>query len=289
MLAQAAFDGIAYSGLYAMLGLAFFITFRVLHRFDLSFGTVVMASVYIAAMVCSHLDVPHATLLVALPLSIAVGVAVSVVSFRLVRGDPRFSMASTLGVWMVIEELVVQGPGFGRGQAVGNVLADSALVMGEYTVRADHVGVLVVAFTVAAGLYLSLHKTKLGLAIRVAAHDPDVAALMGMSRSRVELAATAIAAVVGCVAGYVFAASQQSIDVHFGMWATVKGLVILIVSRLQGIGSVLLAALALGAGERVATELLGVASRDLIGFGILALVLAATPRGLADGTNGAAR
>lgn len=277
---QAVLDGLVYSGLYAMLGIAFFLTFGVMRRLDLSFGTVVMASVYLAAMASSRLEHPYLTLPIALAIAVATGLVVSAVAFRWVRGDPRFSMAATLGVWMAVEEVVVQSPGRGQGQAVDGPLQGTMLELGSLALRGDHLMVIVAAGIVALVLSWMLRKTKLGLAIRATAHDPDIAALMGASPDWTAAAATALAASVGCLAGYLFAASQQSMDVHFGMWATVKGLVILVASRSNGLKGVWWAALALGVFERVATELAGAPWRELIGLLILLAVLGAMPRAL---------
>lgn len=281
MLLQAALDGLVFSGLYAMLGIAFYLTFGVMRRIDMSFGTVLMASVYLAAMAASSNGVPAATLLLALPLAVALGLMVSLVAFRLVGGDPRFSMASTLGIWMALEEIVIQSPGRGQGQPVPGIFEDSMLEFGSLFVRVDHGLVLSVALIVCCALSLLLRKTRLGLAIRATVHDAEIAALMGASPSAVVLAATVLAASVGCIAGYLFAASQQYMDVHFGMWATVKGLVILVAGRMQSVWSVVGAALLLGIAERVATELVGANWRELVGLLILMVLLGLMPRSLA--------
>ena len=89
--------------------------------------------------------------------------------------------------------------------------------------------------------------------------------------------ATALASSVGGVAGWAFAMSQSGIDLHFGMWATVKGLVILVLGGTQRISFIVVAALALGVAERIGAEIIGTGYRDLLGYGLILALLAIEP------------
>ena len=273
-----AVEGLAYGGLYALLGLGFFLTYGVLRRIDLAYGTVVMTSVYLGAMIAGGLGlswpaVLALTLLVGIPLSLLV----AYIAFVLVRHDARFSMAATLGIWMALEELILQSPGRGRGQAVFNPLQDMSLWLGDLQLRVDHLLIFGLGLAIAALLVRFLATSRNGLAIRVAAYDADVAALLGISHARMIVLATVIASAVGCIAGWSFAVAQSAIDLHFGMWATVKGLVILVLGGTQSIAFILAAALGLGIAERVGSELIGSGYRDLVGYGLILLLLAAEP------------
>jgi branched-subunit amino acid ABC-type transport system permease component len=65
-------------------------------------------------------------------------------------------------------------------------------------------------------------------------------------------------------------------DVHFGMWVTLKGLVILFAGGAMTIRRTFAAAVLLGVGERVLTELSGPALRELVGMSLLCVVIAFT-------------
>jgi branched-chain amino acid transport system permease protein len=273
-----AVEGLAYGGLYALLGLGFFLTYGVLRRIDLAYGTVVMTSVYLGAMIAGRLGLPWAgvltlTLMVGIPLSLLV----AYLAFVLVRQDARFSMAATLGIWMALEELMLQSPGRGRGQAIVNPLQDLSWWLWGLQIRIDHLVVLGLGLAIAWLLKWFLTWSRSGLAIRVAAYDASVAALLGISHARVMVLATVIASAVGCIAGWSFATAQSGIDLHFGMWATVKGLVILVLGGTQSIALIVAAAIGLGVAERVGSELIGSGYRDLVGYGLILALLAAEP------------
>ncbi|MDP3076421.1 branched-chain amino acid ABC transporter permease [Bradyrhizobium sp.] len=273
-----AVEGLAYGGLYALLGLGFFLTYGVLRRIDLAYGTVVMTSVYLGAMMVGGLGLPWVgvlalTLVVGIPLSLLV----AYLAFVLVRQDARFSMAATLGIWMVLEELMLQSPGRGRGQAIVNPLQDLSWWPWGLQIRIDHMVILGLALAVAGLLTRFLTRSRTGLAIRVSAYDASVAALLGISHARMMVLATVIASAVGCVAGWSFAMAQSGIDLHFGMWATVKGLVILVLGGTQSIALIVTAAIGLGVAERVGSELIGSGYRDLVGYGLILALLAVEP------------
>jgi branched-subunit amino acid ABC-type transport system permease component len=275
---QTAVEGLAYGGLYALLGLGFFLTYGVLRRIDLAYGTVVMTSVYLGAMIAGGLGLPWHVIL---PLTFVVGIPLSLLiaflAFVLVWQDARFSMAATLGIWMALEELILQSPGRGRGQAVANPLQDMSLWIGALQIRIDHVLILALGLAIAWLLARFLATSRTGLAIRVSAYDANVAALLGISHARMMLLATVIASAVGGIAGWSFAMAQSGIDLHFGMWATVKGLVILVLGGTQSIAFIVTAALGLGVAERVGSEVIGSGYRDLVGYGLILMLLAAEP------------
>lgn len=275
MLLTAA-EGLAYGGLYALLGLGFYLTYGVLRRIDLAYGTVVMTSVYLAAMIAGGLRLPWpAVLALTLVVGIPLALLVAWLAFVLVRHDGRFSMAATLGIWMALEELLLQSPGRGRGQAIANPLQDLSWEIVGLPLRVDHLMILALGIAIAWLLTGFLARSRSGLAIRVAAHDPDLAALLGISHARMMMLAVVISAAVGCIAGWSFAAAQSGIDLHFGMWSTVKGLVILVLGGTQSIALIVSAAIGLGVAERVGSELIGSGYRDLVGYGLILALLAA--------------
>lgn len=275
---QTAMEGLAYGGLYALLGLGFFMTYGVLRRIDLAYGTVIMTSVYLGAMIAGGLGLSWpAVLSLSLFVGIPLSLLVAYIAFVLVRHDARFSMAATLGIWMALEELILQSPGRGRGQSVTNPLQDQSLWAWGLQMRMDHVLILALSLVTAFLIARFLAISRTGRAIRVSAYDPTVAALLGISHRRMLVLATIIASVVGCIAGWSFAMAQSAIDLHFGMWATVKGLVILVLGGTQSIVFIVTAALGLGVAERVGSEVIGTGYRDLVGYGLILLLLTSEP------------
>ena len=180
-----------------------------------------------------------------------------------------------LGIWMAIEELLLQSPARGRGQPIDNPASQTLLSVAGLDLRLDHLVLFALGLSCAWGLRRLLNRSRIGLAIRVSAFDASTAALLGMSHRRTMLAATALAAVIGSCAGWAFGATQDGMDLHFGMWATLKGLVILALAGSGSIAAVVVAGLALGVGERLATEMADYGYRDLFVFALMFAMLSA--------------
>ncbi len=278
---QAAIEGLVAGGIYALLGLSFHLMFGVLKRINLAYGTTLMASVYLAALAVNIHGVPWpATLPLALAAGIAITLAVERLAFAWVRGDGRFSMVATLGIWMVIEEFLLRTPGRGRGQSIVNPFDLAMVSLGPMELRLDHLVAFAFSLALCAGIYALLHHSSQGLKIRVVVEDRVLAGLLGIDARHVVRWTFVLAAIVGVFAAYVFATAQQAIDLHFGMWATLKGLVILVLGGVGSFRGVVAAALGLGVLERVGSELAGPGYRDLIGYGLMLCLLALFPHGL---------
>ena len=69
----------------------------------------------------------------------------------------------------------------------------------------------------------------------------------------------------------------------FGMWATTKGLIAMMLGGLGSVPGAILGGLALGVIEAHAQGLFGPQVRDLVAWGLLFAVLALWPRGLLGG------
>ncbi len=274
MLLTAAAEGLAYGGLYALLGIGFFFTYGVMRRIDLSYGTVIMASIYLAAMLARGQGIAWPiSLYLSLVIAIGASLIIAYVAFSLVGGDARYSMAATLGIWMAIEELLLQSPGGGRGQAMSSTGLDVPVSVFGILLRPDHLILLALSIAVAFSLSRFLSVSRHGLALRVAAYDRITAQLLGVSPVSASVWASVLAACVGCLAGWAFALSQSAMDLHFGMWATMKGLVILALAGTSRLSHVVAAALFLGLFEKILTEIAGPGFRDLLAYGLMLFLL----------------
>lgn len=289
MLAQAAVEGLLYGGLYALLGTGFYLTFGVLRRINLAYGSSIMVAVYCAAMLVRAGGLAwYLTLPIALAFGIAAMAMVERLSFNWVKADARFSMVSALGLWMAIEELVLQSPGRGRGQPLDNPFDQTMLDLAGFSLRLDHIIAFGLSLALAGAVWLLLFRSRWGLAIRTVASDRELAGLLGIDLRKVTHAAHALAAAVGVFAGWIFATAQNAIDVHFAMWSTIKGLVILVLGGVVSLPGIVAAALGLGMLERMGTEAIGMGYRDLVGYGLMLCLLTAFPRGLGGSHGGRA-
>ena len=83
------------------------------------------------------------------------------------------------------------------------------------------------------------------------------------------------------LAGTLIAATDGQITAEFGLWATMKGLVAMMIGGLGRLRGVLFDGLALNIVEAQAQWLFGAAARQIVVYGLLFLCLVALPGGLA--------
>jgi branched-chain amino acid transport system permease protein len=147
-------------------------------------------------------------------------------------------------------------------------------------VRLDHAAMLVSAAMLAAAVYLVLYRSRFGLGLRAIVGNPTAAHLVGIDVRLATLGAFGLASAVGGFAGYLVLAVDQQVTPMFGMWATFKGLIAMMLGGLGSIPGALLGGLLLGVIEAHAQWHFGPQIRDLLTYAVLFLVLVVRPTGL---------
>ena len=126
--------------------------------------------------------------------------------------------------------------------------------------------------------------------MRALADSPEAAAASRVNTKRVAVLTFGLAALVGAVAGLLIAATDGQITPKFGLWATMKGLIAMMIGGLGSLRGALIGGLILGIVEAQAQWYLGAAARELVVYALLFLCLVLLPGGLAGARDtGAAR
>jgi branched-chain amino acid transport system permease protein len=283
-LIQNTIDGVMIGSAYALLALGFTLIFGTMRRLNLAYGPTIMAGAYLGTYAFARLGIG------ALPVALIVvagaalaGLYVERLCFRpFGEGAAIASMISSFAVWMQIEEaasLVLPR----HLNAFPPLIAGGPVTVGPFFFRLEHVLMLVVAGLAAAAIYWALHHTRFGLGVRSVIDHRRAAELVGVPVRRTMTLAFVLASGVGGLAGFLIAASDAQITPMFGMWATTKGLIAMMLGGLGSVPGALLGGLALGVIEANAQWLFGPQIRDMIAWGLLFAVLAFWPGGLMGG------
>ncbi|HVZ07144.1 branched-chain amino acid ABC transporter permease [Rhodopila sp.] len=128
-------------------------------------------------------------------------------------------------------------------------------------------------------LYVFLHYTKPGNAMRAVEQDREAAMLMGINPESVYVSAfiisAALAAVGGAMLGSVF-----GVDPEMGAEPLLKAFIIVQIGGMGSIAGTVIAGLFIGIADSVTGTLLGGELAFIIDFAILMLILIVRPRGL---------
>jgi len=208
----------------------------VMRRLNLSYGPSVMIGGYLGTVV--YLQFGAGPLVVAAAVVIGAALAglyVERLCFAPMKaGAAIASMVSSFAIWMQLEQAAILV--LPRHTYAFPALATGApLELGPFAIRSDHLVMLASALGLAAVVQLVLYRTRFGLALRAIIGNPVAAHLVGVDVRTVMPLAFAGASAIGGVAGFLVLAVDQQITPMFGMWATLKGLIAMMIG---GLGSV---------------------------------------------------
>ena len=274
-------DGIMFGSSYALLAIGFTIIFGVMRRINLSFGATIMLGAYIGTWL--HVHHQASVWIIALTIltsTVLVGIYVERLCFHAIRRSAVLaSMVSSFVIWMQLEEAAIHLLPE-RTYAFPALFAADSIELGPFLFRAEQTTMLVLAILMVGALHILLYRTRFGLALRAVSESSLAAAYMGINAAWVTLCAFALVSLIGGVAGYAILATDGQITPFFGLWATFKGLIAMMLGGMGSLPGAILGGLLLGVVEAHALWYLGNESKDLSAYLLLFGMLVLRPGGL---------
>jgi branched-chain amino acid transport system permease protein len=278
---QNTIDGMMIGSSYGLLALGFTLIFGVMRRLNLSYGPSIMVGAYLGTLFYVQLGAAPLAVAVATVLGAALaGIYVEQLCFApMAAGAGIASMVSSFAIWMQLEQAAILV--LPRHTYPFPPLATGApLALGPFLLRVDHLIMLAAALALSLGVQLMLYRSRFGLALRAIIGNPVAAHLVGIDVKAAVLCAFAVASAIGGIAGYLVLASDQQVTPMFGMWATFKGLIAMMIGGLGSIPGAILGGLVLGVVEAHSQWHFGPQVRDLIAYLLLFACLVLRPGGI---------
>lgn len=198
--------------------------------------------------------------------------------FRPMRDNPLGGLVISIGLLLILQALAV----LGFGVRMEHIPPPSQAVLalyGSVGIPLQRLWVIVAAVLLLAGLWLFLHRTRWGWALRASAQDPEAAALQGISIARASAIAMAIGAGLAGVAGALTAPLVRTFP-YMGHSVIVAAFIVIIVGGVGSLeGAVVAAAVYAFVHTFVTTFVDGVIA-DIVGLSLMLLVLILRPTGL---------
>ena len=199
-------SGLATGGVYASLALALVMVYRSTHHLNFAQGEMATFSTYIALMLIQA-GLPYwVAFALTIVIAFVLGVAVErLVMRRMARSSPLAVVGVVIGLLLIFNGLsgwlfgftIKQFPspfeGRGGGGAFGGLVSD------------HEVGMTAVTIAVLIAMSLFFRTTKVGLAMRAAALNPDSSRLLGIRVGATLAAGWGVAAGLGAIAGMMVA------------------------------------------------------------------------------------
>jgi branched-chain amino acid transport system permease protein len=279
---QLVVDGLSTGSVYGALALAIVLVNQATGLINFAQGGMAVLTTYVAWWLTTH-DVP---LILAILVSILVSFALGAVVVRGLRrrderGDPDTAVVVTIGLLTLITGLC------GWLWTYNNQQFPSLFPLGTVSflgvsISIRSIGttlVIIVAMLLLQGLFIG---TKLGLALRAVAINPQSAAFSGLPVGRLLMVGWGLAAALGAVAG-ALVAPQLTLTPGMLDNALVYALAAVILGGLTSPVGVVVAAWIIGVLENLAAVYIDVIGFDLkvaVPFILIFVVLIVRPQGL---------
>jgi branched-chain amino acid transport system permease protein len=279
---QLVVDGLSTGSVYAALALAIVLVHSATGLINFAQGGMAVLAAYVA-WVLTNQGVP---LVLAIVLSILFSFLLGAVLERFLlrrfeRGDPDTAVVVTIGLLTLITGIAGWLWGYNNQQFPSLFSLDTVSLLGvSVSIRSlGTTAVIVVAMVLLQVLFV---RTKLGLALRAVAINPQSAAFSGLPVERLLMVGWGLAAVLGAVAG-ALVAPQLTLTPGMLDNALVYALAAVILGGLTSPVGVVVAAWIIGVLENLAAVYVGFIGFDLkvaVPFILIFVVLIVRPQGL---------
>ncbi len=283
IVAQAVINGLLIGGIYALVSIGVTLIFGVIKIVNFAQGEFVMIGMYISFFLASQFGIdPILSLFVSMPVLFVVGVLIQHFLIRRVLGLndlPQIFLTFALSLLILNLSLMLLTANY---RTVHTWYSDEAFHIGGLYIPYAKLIAFVLAMVMSGCLWVFLHATDLGKAMRAAAQKPEVAMLMGINPNRVFCVALGIALALAGAAGSLLMPFYPAYPM-VGQVFVLMAFVAVVLGTLGNVIGALIASLMMGVAESLGIQFVGADSGLIVVFMMLLLTLAVRPSGLAGG------
>jgi branched-chain amino acid transport system permease protein len=280
MLQDIVVTGLVNGSVYALLALGFSLIFGVARIVNIAHTAFYMLAAYVFYTLLVSLKMNFA---LAALLAVSMVTAASLAGYRVViqplREHESAVLIATIALALLIQESLLFAYG-AHYLGIPSTLEGAVRIAGV-SIAYQRFVILVVAAVVLAAMAFLIYRTKVGLALRCAANDLEVASLMGMNVHRVALVTVGVSVALAAIAGVVVA-PVFVVDPFMWLGPLVTMLAIVVLGGLGSVKGSVVGAFLIGFVEALTVFLLpaGAFLKGAVALTILVAVLMVRPQGL---------
>jgi branched-chain amino acid transport system permease protein len=282
-LAQAVVNGLLIGGIYALVSIGVTLIFGVVKIVNFAQGEFVMLGMYISFFLATRYGIdPLASLVVSMPALFIVGVLLQRFLIRRVLGlgdMPQIFLTFALSLLLVNIALLLFTANY---RTVETPYTEMTIHLGPLYIAVAKLIAFVVAMLLSGMLWVFLHTTDLGKAMRAAAQNREVAMLMGINPDRVFCVAVGVSLALAGAAGSLLMPFYPAYPL-VGQVFVLMAFVAVVLGTLGNVTGALIASLMMGVAESLGIQFVGADSGLIVVFVMLLLTLAVRPSGLFGG------
>jgi branched-chain amino acid transport system permease protein len=271
-------DGVLVGAVYGLAAMGLTLIWGVMNVINLTHGATIVLGMFALYFLASALGLPPYG---AVPVTMAVGFVVGVMVYwiavhRVIGRTHLMSLLSTFAMNMV---LIGLGTALFSTSPYNVPVALPGITWRGYTFTGTHVVAAALALLIAGLLYLLLHRTRIGKAIRAVADNREAAELNGIPTTQVLSFAFGLGVALAAVSGTLIA-TLFPFNVLSGGAYELKSFVVTVLGGMGNPVGALVGGVALGLIEGAATPFMPVSWTAVIEFVLFVAVLVLFPRGV---------
>ncbi|HZT26023.1 MAG TPA: branched-chain amino acid ABC transporter permease [Pseudolabrys sp.] len=271
-------DGILVGAVYGLAAMGLTLIWGVMNVINLSHGAIIVLGMFVVYFLTELTGIsPYLGIPTGMIVGFIAGLIIYWVSVNRVIGRPiLMSLLATFALNMIIIGLATAA----WTTSPYNVpVALPGISVGNYTFTGTHIMAAIIAVVIAGLLYLFLHFTRPGKAIRAVASNRDAAELNGIPTRQTLSMAFGLGVALACISGALIS-TLFPFTVLSGEAYQLKSFVVTVLGGLGNPAGALLGGIALGIVEGLATPFTPVSWIPIIEFGLFVATLIAFPRGI---------
>jgi branched-chain amino acid transport system permease protein len=284
---QYLFNGLSSGGVYSLLALGLVIVYRGSGHLNFAQGEMAMVSAFFAWWYSGRLPIWLAVIAAAITAFVLAAIVERFIIRPIGHRSPFAVVVAAIGLFLGLNALAPFAWRVTNPQPFDSLFpnaADDFIRIGGATWRYERIGILVVMLGLAALLFVLFQKTKLGLAMRAVASNPESAPLVGIKTGQVLMMSWGLAAFVGAIGGCMVASVNTNIDASMMFTIFFSATAAATLGGFDSLGGAVLSGLMLGVIENMAAgyqpDLIGQELRFSVSLLIILVVLLVRPSGL---------
>lgn len=284
MFLQLLINGICLGAVYALIAVGFAIVFSVLKFSNFAHGGMISACAFIGYFFqAAFKKTPPiwVTIIFTAVCGIIFALILDQIAYKSIRRNKSantYYFLASLTISIIITSIL--NVFFSKNPlAYPMIFSSTTFNLGSLKISKMDTMILLISIGILVALLLLINKTKIGLAIRAVAINPDTSKLMGINSSLILIMVFSIA---GCLAGVsgVLLGCKYGVYPDLGQTMMVKGFIASVIGGLGSLGGAIAAAFILGIIEMFWTYFFGSLSTPVMTFVVMLLFLFIRPQGI---------
>ncbi len=279
-------NGITLGGVYALIAVGYTMVYGVIQLINFAHGEIYMLGAFLAYTLVAVVGMPFfPAFILTLMICAVLGIVLDFVAYRPLRKAPRLAaLITAIGMSIFLQNMAMLIWGSQIKSYPRDILpaffSESALTFGDVTLSWLQLFILFITLLFMIILHLTIHKTRIGMAMRAISQDKTASALMGIGVNRVISFTFAIGSAMGGMAGILVGLYYNAIFPTMGYVAGIKAFAAAVLGGIGSVPGAMLGGGVLGIAEVMGAGYISSEYRDGISYAVMIAVILFKPSGL---------